>query len=216
MSRSSIAARIVEAGAIAILRMKESAGLPRVAEALVQGGIRVLEVTLTTPGALEHLNALARRYAPGILIGVGSVVDQVSARRAVESGARFVVSPVLVPEVVEEAHSHGLPALPGVLTPSEAFQAHRLGADLVKVFPAGFFGKSYVRALLAPLPQLRLVPTGGVTPANAGDWLSAGASAVGVGSALLDAGALAQGHYHIVEARARQLTESISQARPAP
>ena len=215
MARSSIAARIVESGAIAILRMKESAGLPHVAEALVRGGIRVLEVTLTTPGALEHLNALARRYAPDLLIGVGSVVDRISARRAVDSGARFVVSPVLMPEVVEEAHSHGLPALPGVLTPTEALRAHSLGADFIKVFPAGFFGQSYIRALLAPLPELRLVAHRRRDAANAGAWLSAGASAVGVGSALLDAHALAQGRYHVVEERARQLTENIKNARDA-
>ena len=215
MSRDAITQRIVEAGAVAILRMKDSSGLLHVAEALLQGGVTALEVTLTTPNALWHIEGLANRYASSTVIGVGSVVDQASARRAIDSGATFVVSPVLLPEVLEEAHAHGLPAIPGALTPSEVFCAHTLGANLIKIFPAGMFGQSYIRALLAPLPELKLMPTGGVTPSNAGQWLEAGACAVGVGSALLDRQAIAEGRYDVISERARKLMRSIAQARSA-
>lgn len=185
--------------------------LPAV-EAIRAGGITAIEVTMTTPGALAAIEELARRLDEEVLLGVGSVLEAETTRRAVEAGARFVVSPVFKPEVIEAAHHAGAPAIPGALSPTEIQAAHEAGADLIKVFPASLVGTDYFRAVLAPLPHLRLMPTGGVTPENAGEWLRAGASAVGLGSALLDKEAIAAGDFAGLTERARALRRSLEAA----
>jgi len=213
MIRTEITRRIVAAGAIAILRQPDSTAVLRTAEAILRGGVTVIEVTLTTPGALTATEQLVRRLPAHALVGVGSVLKPDDVAQAAESGARFIVSPVVMPETIACSHRYGLPVLPGALTPTEIYRAQLLGADFVKVFPAAFWGPRYIRTLLAPMPHLRLCPTGGVTPANAGQWIQAGASVVGLGSALADPVAVAAGNFGEITHRARTLVQSITEVR---
>ena len=213
MPRTQITQQLIEAGAVAVIRMKETDRLLHVAEALLTGGVSVMEVTMTTLGALGAIEALTRTFSEQMLLGVGSVLDAETTRRAIEAGARYVVSPVLKAEIIEAAHQRGVPALPGAFSPTEVQHAHELGADIIKVFPAGVLGMGYFKALLAPLPHLKLMPTGGVTLDNAGEWLRAGACAVGIGSALLDKKAIAEGNYAVLTENARTLRRSIEEGR---
>ena len=215
MSREEITDSLVAGGAIAVIRLRRPERVLPVAEALLKGGVRALEVTMTVPGAMDCIEAIARELAPDVLPGVGSVVDPETARRAVDAGARYVLSPIFNPEVVAAAHEKGVPAIPGAFTPTEIFEAHRAGADLVKVFPADVVGMPFFKAVLAPLPFLRLIPTGGVTLTNAGDWLKAGAVAVGVGSALLDPAAIESEDYGRLTQNAERLMASVRSGQPA-
>ena len=213
MQRTQITQHITEAGAVAVIRMQDTDRLLRVAEAVLEGGVSALEVTMTVPGALRMIEAVAGRFGEQVLLGVGSVLDAETAHRAIDAGARFVVSPILKAAIIEAAHQRDVPALPGAFSPTEVQHAYELGADIVKVFPAGVVGIGYFKAILAPLPHLKLMPTGGVTLDNAGDWLRAGACAVGVGSALLDKQAIAEGNYALLTENARMLCRSVAQAR---
>ena len=180
MIREETTRRLVTAGAVAIVRMRQVRSLLPVAEALAKGGVQALEVTLTTPDALAAIDAIAKRFKPDILVGAGSVLTPEHVTAVADAGALFVVSPVTRLEVISRAHARGLSVMPGVFTPTEAEAAQEMGADMLKVFPAGFLGPAYIRALRAPMPHLRLVPTGGVKPDNAGLWIRAGAAAVGI------------------------------------
>lgn len=213
MSRAETTQRIVTAGAVAILRLKSSHRVLPVAEAMLRGGVTILEVTLTTPDALAATERLASWLSPAVLVGMGSVLNANEVAQAADSGAQFIVSPIATPEIIESAHKRGLPVMPGAFTPTEVQRAQALGADLVKVFPAGFWGPKYLKVLLAPMPQLRLCPTGGVTPENAGTWIQAGALAVGVGSALIDRAAVEAGKFDELTRRARILVKSIELVR---
>ncbi len=215
MIRPEITNRMAEAGAVAVLRIRRKLSLLPAAEALAEGGVRVLEVTLTSPNALPAIRSLAARFTPELIIGAGSVLTAEQVHQVAENEAWFIVSPVVKPDVITAAHACGLPVMPGVFTPTEAQIAHELEADMIKVFPAGFLGVGYIKALLAPMPHLRLVPTGGVTPATAGEWIEAGAAAVGIGSALADETTIAEGRLSILTERARVLCASIAASRKA-
>lgn len=207
--------RIVDAAAVAVIRLDASADAAAVGSALLEGGVSVLEVTMTSPNALELIAALSDTFPGDAVVGVGSVLDTATARAAVEAGADFVVSPVFLPSVVDTAHVLGKPAFAGAFSPTEIHQAHEHGADVVKVFPADALGMSYFKSVLAPMPHLKLVPTGGVTLDNAGDWLKAGAVAVGVGSALVDKKAIADGDFPKLTENAMRLMSSIRRFRGA-
>ena len=206
---------LVEIGAVAVLRMRDSEDLLPTIEALRAGGITALEITMSTPEALACIEeaAAAFREDEEVLIGVGSVLDGPTARQAIAAGAQFVVSPVLKPGMIETCHRYDVPAVPGAFTPTEAERAHELGADIVKIFPASTVGPGFFRALNGPMPHLKLMPTGGVTLTNAGEWIRAGASMVGVGSALLDHQALASDNFDRLTENARTLRRSIDEAR---
>ena len=213
--RQTILDEVLGSGAIAVVRMADSGRLMRVAEAIAEGGVTAIEVTMTTPNALAVIEEVAREMGGDVQVGVGSVLDAGTARRAVEAGARYVVSPVFKPEVIDEAHRQGVPAMPGCFTPTEILAATEAGADVVKVFPADVVGIPFFKAVLAPIPHLRLMPTGGVSLTNAGAWLRAGAVAVGVGSALLDKQAIAEGDWATLTANARTLRASVEEGRSA-
>ncbi len=193
--------------------MRDTRRLLRVVAAIRRGGITAIEVTLTTSNALTVIAELVREMGEEIQVGVGSVLSAEDARRAVNSGARYVVSPVFVADVVAEAHRLGVPAIPGCFTPTEIMTAMNAGADLIKVFPANITGMGFFKAVLAPMPHLKLMPTGGVTPTNAGDWIRAGAVAVGVGSALLNRRAIEEEDYETLTENARILYQSVCEAR---
>jgi 2-dehydro-3-deoxyphosphogluconate aldolase/(4S)-4-hydroxy-2-oxoglutarate aldolase len=211
--REAIVQRIRQLGALAVVRLPRADDVLPVARALHGGGVSAIEVTMTVPGALQAIERLAREGDDGLLIGVGSVLDAQTARRAVDAGARFVVSPVFRAEVVDEAHRHGAAALPGAFTPTEILRAHEAGADMVKVFPSDALGPAFIRGVLAPMPFLNLCPTGGVTPQNAGAWIRAGAAAVGLGGALVDPGLVAKGDWQMITSLARQTVDEVAKAR---
>jgi 2-dehydro-3-deoxyphosphogluconate aldolase/(4S)-4-hydroxy-2-oxoglutarate aldolase len=212
-SREQVVERIRALGALAVVRLPRADDVLPAARALHEGGVSAIEVTMTVPGALQAIERLAREMGDDLLVGVGSVLDAETARRAVEAGARFVVSPVFVPEVVEEAQRQGAAALPGAFTPTEILQAHQAGADMVKVFPSDALGPSFIKGVLGPMPFLTLCPTGGVTPGNAGQWIKAGAAAVGLGGALVDPALVAKGDWGMITSLARQTADAVTAAR---
>jgi 2-dehydro-3-deoxyphosphogluconate aldolase/(4S)-4-hydroxy-2-oxoglutarate aldolase len=195
------------------VRLHSTESAIRVADALHAGGVTALEITVTVPDAFAVIAAIAKRFGDEVCVGVGTVLDVETVRGAVAAGAKYVVSPVFRPLVIAEAHRLGVPAMPGAITPTEILTAHDAGADVVKIFPADSFGPGYLKSVLAPMPFLRLMPTGGVTPDNVGDWIAAGAVAVGLGGALVDAKLVAAGDWDGITARARKVTEGVAAAR---
>ena len=193
---------------LAIVRFDDGAQVEPVAAALAEAGIRIIEVTMTIPGALEAVSALAAGR-PGVLVGAGSVLDPETARLAILRGARFVVSPTFCPKVIELCHRYDVVAVPGAFTPTEILRAWEAGADLVKLFPAGGLGPGFLKELLGPLPEVRIVPTGGVTLDSAGEFLAAGAFAVGLGGALVDRDAVARREYGRIAERGRRLLAAL-------
>lgn len=213
--RAATVAALGTSGVVAVIRLKEARALRAVVDALAEGGVRALEVTMTVPRAIELIAELAPALPPELLLGAGTVLDAGTARAAARAGARYVVSPVFRRDVLEAAHEAGAAALPGCFTPTEILDAWEAGADVVKVFPATSLGPGYLRDLRGPLPQLRLLPTGGVTVANAGEWIRAGAFAVGVGTALVDAASVEEGRFGEITRRARELVAAVAAARSA-
>jgi 2-dehydro-3-deoxyphosphogluconate aldolase / (4S)-4-hydroxy-2-oxoglutarate aldolase len=203
-------------GVIAVVRLPESAGLRGVATALAAGGVTAVEITLTTPGALEAIADLAS-HGGGAVVGAGTVLDEQAARNVIAAGARFVVSPTLDRSVIRYCKDHGVTCVPGAFTPTELLEAWRAGAALVKLFPASALGPRYLREVLAPLPFLRVVPSGGVSIDNAGDWIRAGAAAVSVGSALVSSSLFLSPPggeaWAELTTRARALVECVAAAR---
>jgi 2-dehydro-3-deoxyphosphogluconate aldolase/(4S)-4-hydroxy-2-oxoglutarate aldolase len=213
MSRVSEATdRLCDKGIVAIVRANSSGQLIDVAGALLAGGVDCIEITMTTPNALDVIRQ-CRQTVPGAMIGVGSVLNAATASAAVEAGAQFVVSPVFVPGVVAKAHELDVPVVPGCFTPTEILSATNAGADLVKVFPAGIFGPEFIKAVLAPMPHLKLTPTGGVDLTTAAAWIAAGAKTLGVGTALVTKKALAEGDFGQIESLARQYVRIVADAR---
>ena len=198
---------IKEARAIAILRANDRDIGREALRAAIRGGFHVLEVTMSTPGALDLIRELAEDDR--LIIGAGTVLTQDQARSAVKAGARFLVSPVTDPELIADAGRLGVVTIPGCATPTELFNAHRNGAPLQKLFPAPSGGPDWLRAVLAPMPFLRVIPTNGVDADNAADWLAAGAYAVGCVRALFAADDLASKNFEKIETRARTLLAAV-------
>ena len=215
MTRSDTIAEIERLGVVAVVRLHDGGAVPALVQALAAGGVRAVEVTMTVPGALEVIRQLASSAPAGSVIGAGTVLDPDTASRAIDAGARFVVSPVFRPAIIEASHRRDVPACPGCYTPTEILNAWDAGADIVKVFPASTLGPSFLNDVRAPLPQVKLMPTGGVTIENAGDWLRAGAIAVGIGSALVDARLVAAGDFAAITERAARLVANVCSGRAA-
>lgn len=183
--RSEVITLLTNPGIIAVVRTQRADQVVPIAEALVAGGVIAVEVTLTVPDALEAIRAASRTLGPRALVGAGTVLDAKSCRAAIEAGAEFIVSPITRREIVEAAHAADRPVMLGAYTPTEAQTAFEAGADFIKLFPADKLGPAYVKALRAPLPHLKIVPTGGVDLDTAGEFLKAGCAALGVGGSLL-------------------------------
>lgn len=211
--RQQIVQQMEQSGLVAIVRASSSNGLVETCRALRDGGVTVAEITMTTPGALEAIAAASKELGDSCLIGVGSVTDGPTVRKAVDAGAQFIVSPVFKPEVVEASHELGKPVLAGALTPTEILAAFEAGSDLVKVFPANHFGPKYFKDVLAPMPHLKLTPTGGVDLDTVADWFAAGARCLGVGSALVKKDLIAKSDWAGLTALARRFVEAVKQAR---
>ncbi|MBU1101854.1 MAG: bifunctional 4-hydroxy-2-oxoglutarate aldolase/2-dehydro-3-deoxy-phosphogluconate aldolase [Bacteroidetes bacterium] len=209
MKREEILASILERKIVAVLRTKEPEKLMNIINAIDDGGISVVEITMTVPNALELIEEVTNTTKRDVIVGVGSVLSKEIAEQAIKAGAKYVVSPILKKEIIEMAHKYDVPAMPGCFTPTEIQTAFEMGADVVKVFPADILGMKFFKGILAPMPHLRLMPTGGVSLTNAGEWIKAGACAVGVGSALLDPEAISKGNYKKLTENALQISESI-------
>lgn len=213
MNQAECVDRIVRCGVIAIVRLRTPAELLPVVRAIRDGGIDVIEFTVTTPGALEIIEVCSREFGDEIVIGAGTVLDPETARAAINAGARFVVSPSTRQETLVACRRYGVASLPGAMTPNEILAAWELGGDLVKVFPATALGARYIKDVLAPLPHIPLVPVGGVDVENAADFMRAGASAIAVGSNLVDAETIALGDYDRLTERAVAFRSAVDGAR---
>jgi len=212
-SRTAITKQITDSGLVAIIRADSSDGLVDTCQALHAGGVVVAEITMTTPNALEAIAAACKVLADDCLIGVGSVLDASTTRRAIDAGAQFVVTPTFKHEVVEASHELGKPVMAGAFTPTEILTATEAGADLVKVFPANHFGPTYFKDILAPMPHLNLTPTGGVTLDTIADWFTAGAKALGVGSALVRKDLITKKDWPALTDLATQFVAAVQAAR---
>lgn len=210
-TRADVVARIERERIVAVLRLADPGVLSAVIDALAAGGVRVFEVTMTVPRAIEMIGELTANLPRDLLVGAGTVLDADTARGAIDAGARFVVSPVFRRSVLDACQARGTAVMPGCLTPTEILEAWDAGADVVKVFPATSLGPGFIKDVRAPLPQVKLMPTGGVSIDNASDWLRAGAVAVGIGSALVDAAAVRAGAFDTLTGRAARL---VAQVRP--
>ena len=210
---TTVMARIGEVGLVPVLRANSTGEALVIANAILAGGVTIVEVTMTVPNALEVIRTLVRDE-PGMLVGAGTVLDAETARACMMEGAAFVVSPATNVRTIEICRRYGVPVLPGALTPTEVVTAWEAGADAVKVFPASAMGgAAYLRSLKGPLPQIPLIPTGGVSVATTGEFLRAGAFALGVGSDLVDAKAVAAGELHKITATARAYLAAITEFR---
>jgi 2-dehydro-3-deoxyphosphogluconate aldolase/(4S)-4-hydroxy-2-oxoglutarate aldolase len=204
---------IRKTGVIAIMRANSSEQLIRAADAIREGGVRVIEVTMTTPGALSVIEQAVSRYGEDVLFGAGTILDAESARAAILAGAQFIVSPSFKASLVEICRRYSVPVIPGAYTPTEVLTAWECGADMVKVFPASFGGPALIKAIKAPLPQVELVPVGGVNLDTTADFIRAGAAAVGVGSALINQRLLDSGDFGALTDRARRFIEEVARGR---
>jgi 2-dehydro-3-deoxyphosphogluconate aldolase/(4S)-4-hydroxy-2-oxoglutarate aldolase len=204
---------IRETGVIAIMRAQSSDQLIAAADAIKEGGVRVIEVTMTTPGALGVIEAAKARYGQEVLFGAGSVLDAETARAAILAGADFVVAPTLKLDMVALCNRYSIPVMPGCYTPTEALTAWEAGADMIKLFPASFGGASLIKAILAPLPQLEIVPVGGVNLDTAADFIRKGAAALGVGSSLVSQKLLDGGSLDELTRRAEAFIQEVQKGR---
>jgi 2-dehydro-3-deoxyphosphogluconate aldolase/(4S)-4-hydroxy-2-oxoglutarate aldolase len=215
MNRPQQLQRILDGGIVAIIRADSGEQLVNVARALCDGGIDVIEVTFTVPGVLDIISAVHIELGDRILLGAGTVLDTESARAAILAGAEFIVCPTVNPDVIQLCNRYDKVVLPGAFTPTEVLTAWQAGADIVKIFPAEIGGPAYLKALHGPLPQVRLLPTGGVNLETISDFIAAGACAVGLGSALVEKQAVAEGNVDRIKELAGQFVESVRIAREA-
>jgi 2-dehydro-3-deoxyphosphogluconate aldolase / (4S)-4-hydroxy-2-oxoglutarate aldolase len=204
--------RMEEGGVVAVVRMREPGSLVQLAEALHEGGINAIEFTMTTPGALRVIEEVSGRHSE-VVWGAGTVLDPETCRAAILAGARFIVAPTLNQKVIEVCRRYSVIAVPGAFTPTEILTAWEAGADVVKVFPATALGPQYFRDVAAPLPQVKMLPTGGVNLENAGDFIRAGAVAVAVGGNLVKADDVAAGRFSALSERAAQYVAAVKAAR---
>lgn len=211
--RGQILQAAIDTGIVAVIRTSGSEELINVARALKAGGVTVMEVTMTTPGALDAIRDISRQLAGEVVIGAGTVLDTETTRAAFLAGAEFIVSPVLRPEIIEMCHRYDKVVIPGAFTPTEIFTAWEHGADAVKVFPATALGPQYFRDIRGPLPQIRLTPTGGVSLETAGEFIKAGAAFLGVGGNLVDKKVIAEKRWDTLTETAARYIDAVRKAR---
>ena len=214
MDNTKIVQQIEEIGLVPVVRASSADEAMQVIEAIKAGGVNVLEITMTVPGAVRVIERVCDKYGSDVLVGAGTVLDPETARACMLAGARFIVSPALNLETIAICHRYSVPVMPGVLTPTEVITAWSAGVDFVKVFPAGSVGgASYLKNLKGPFPQVKMIPTGGVSMKTAADFIKAGASALGVGTDLVDVKAIRAGDAQVVTDRAQQFIEIVREAR---
>jgi 2-dehydro-3-deoxyphosphogluconate aldolase/(4S)-4-hydroxy-2-oxoglutarate aldolase len=209
MKKDAVLAKIKAERVIALIRADNPDGLLDCAKALADGGLTSIELTMTTPGAIRMLEK-ATNELPDFLFGLGTVLDAETARAGILAGAKFIVTPALRPEVITLCRRYSVPVFSGAFTPTEIVLAWEAGADAAKVFPAEFFGPAYIKSVKAPLPQIELVPTGGVTPETVGEYIRVGAFATAAGSSLVEAKALKEKNWGAITARAKAFVAAVA------
>ncbi len=210
MNKNEVLKAIEKHKLVAVVRLDDPVELDPVVDALLEGGVRLIEATMTIPGLLEHVPRLIERVGDEMVFGIGSVLNAEMAQQVVDVGASFVVSPVMKQEIVETARKNDTAVSVGAYTPTEIQAAWEYGSDVVKVFPADTLGPSYIKGVKAPMPHLKLLPTGGVSVDNVPDWLKAGSFALGVGSALVDIKAVRAGKFDVIRDNAKALSEAVA------
>jgi 2-dehydro-3-deoxyphosphogluconate aldolase/(4S)-4-hydroxy-2-oxoglutarate aldolase len=216
MTKSAIIAEICRIGLVPIIRTSSPDDALHAMDAICAGGVSVLELTMTVPGAIPVLEQVKSKFGDSIVLGAGTVLDPETARACILAGAQFIVSPALNLDTLALCRRYGIPIMPGALTPTEVVTAWQSGADLVKVFPCNSVGgASYIKSLKAPLPQIDLIPTGGVNLKTAADFIRAGSAALGVGADLVDTKAIADGNLSAITDKAKQFVQIVAEARQA-
>lgn len=210
MEHKEILDLILDKKIIAIIRLESSDRLIKIAESLMDGGINIIEFTVPTPNSIEMINQACNHFDDQVIIGAGTVLDPETARVAILAGAQFIVTPTLNLEVIKLCHRYGKPVIPGALTPTEILSAWEAGADVIKVFPVSLGGPEYIRAIKAPLPQVRIAAVGGVSSNNAAEYLRAGAVALGVGGKLVDKDAIEREDWASLTLEARKLVTIVT------
>lgn len=214
MTKAETIKRVTAGGVIPVIRAESADEARAVIDAIVAGGIDVIEITMTVPNALRLIRQLSTAYGSDVLIGAGTVLDPDAAKACTEAGAQFIISPALNFETIKFCNDEGVVVMPGALTPTEVVNAWKAGADFVKVFPAGAMGgASYLKSLKAPLPHIKMIPTGGVSQSTAADFIRAGAEAVGVGADLVDLNAVRNGKSGSITTAARNYLAIVAEAR---
>lgn len=214
MEKRDIFNRMIEEGLIPVIRVASAAEAIDVADAIKEGGVTLIEITMSVPGAIETIKELTQKYKDEIIMGAGTILDPETARAALLAGAQFIVTPTLNLDVIQIAHRYSAVVVPGAMTPTEILTAWNAGADMVKVFPAAQLGgPEYLKAIRGPLPQILLVPTGGVNLQNAGAFIKAGASAIGVGGELVDKKAVKEKKFNVITENARAFLKAVREAR---
>jgi len=212
LNKSVILRSILDMEVVCAVRRDSSDQLLRIVEAIRRGGIQCIEIAMTTPLALQAIEEATGKL-DGVVMGAGTVLDGTTARQAILAGASLIVTPTVELDVIEMAHRYGKVVISGAMTPTEILTAWEAGADMVKIFPASLLGPSYLKAIQGPLPQIPLVPTGGITADNASEFIQAGAAMVCVGGWLVDKKAVVEGRYEALTKRAHQLVEAVRKAR---
>jgi 2-dehydro-3-deoxyphosphogluconate aldolase/(4S)-4-hydroxy-2-oxoglutarate aldolase len=213
LDRPAVLARIKDEGAIAIFRTTTAEQAVRAAEAAIAGGFRVVEITYGVPTAIDVVARLVREHGADILVGAGTVLTRAQVNEAVDAGAQFLVSPSVLPEMIAAGRERDIVTIPGAFTPTEIYTAWSLGADLVKLFPAVRSGPEYLRAIRGPLPDIPIIPTAGVNTANAAEWISAGAVALGAAGGVFDRTAIEKGDWDTVTRLAREFLAVVRRSR---
>lgn len=214
MKKQDILGFMLESGLIPIIRTTLSEKAIQVSEAMIKGEVKILEITMSVPKALQVLEKAADKFGDEVVVGAGTVLDPETARASIIAGAQFIVSPNVNFQVIEVCKRYTKIAIPGAMTPTEILQAWEKGADVVKVFPINVLGGAkYIKALKAPLPQIRLIPTGGVDLDNITGMIKAGADMVGVGGSLVDKKAIVEGRFEIITQRAKQFVHKVREAK---
>lgn len=216
MDKQDTLAKIKELGLLAVLRGPSPVLTVQMVEALLAGGVRGIEITYSTPDAEGVVRQLHDRFGGEILLGMGTLTEPAQAQSAREAGAQFLVSPICEPKLIGAMEESGLLTMAGAFTPTEVFQAYRLGADVVKIFPGSLAGPGYIKALKGPFPYIPMMPTGGVSAANAADWFAAGVVAVGAGSELCPPQLAKEGRFDEITQRAAEFVAAVQAARRSP
>jgi 2-dehydro-3-deoxyphosphogluconate aldolase / (4S)-4-hydroxy-2-oxoglutarate aldolase len=213
LGKAATVARIKQVGAVAILRTRTSEQALRAAQAAIDGGFRIVEITYGVPDATEVIAQLVRENPSGLIFGAGTVLTRDQSHAAIDAGAEFLVSPCVVPEMIEVGHERDVATIPGAFTPTEIYSAWSLGADIIKLFPAVSNGPEYLRTVRGPLPHIPIMPTSGVNIGNVADWFRAGAVGVGAVGSVIDPALVEQGDWDGLTKRAREFIEAVERAR---
>jgi len=213
MTKTAPINRLTESGIVAVIRKPQASQIVSIAEALIDGGVGALEITVDTDGGFEMIQEIKRKFGERVLVGAGTVLDVKSAQAAINAGSDFIFSPTLDEQVIKLTKSAGILSIPGVMTPTEILKAYQAGADILKIFPGGSLGTGYIKELQGPFGYIPMMPTGGVTLDNVATFIRNGAVAVGIGGSLVNKQAIEEQRYDVVSETARKFVNEIGKAR---